>query len=113
MTQPKSRKRIPFFVVSTASSKKEAERIARQIFEKKLAACVNIIYPATSFFWWKGKQEKAREAVLLIKTLSNQFGPLETLIRRAHSYEVPEVIGWPIQKVSKPYFRWLCSSVTR
>ena len=38
-------------VLVTASSKEEAQKIARGLLEEKLAACVNIIDGLESHFW--------------------------------------------------------------
>lgn len=104
-------KEQPFLVVVSASSQKEAILLANRLLEKRLAACVNVAEGVTSFFIWKGKKEKAREVLLFIKTLSSRFEKLETHLRKHHSYEVPEIIGLPIKKSSKPYLAWLRESV--
>lgn len=100
-----------FLMISTASSKREAEKIARVLIHKKLAACVNILDGAVSLFRWKGKLEKAREAVLLIKTTRKRSKAVEAAIKKAHSYENPEVIGFDIREGSREYLKWVLSSV--
>ena len=44
----------------TASSRKEADRIAQAVMEEKLAACVSIIPEIFSRYRWKGRIENAR-----------------------------------------------------
>jgi len=95
----------------TASGKKEAEKIAETLLKSKLAACVNILDGAVSLFRWKGKLEKAREAVLLIKTTRKRFKAAEAAIKKIHSYENPEVIGFEIKEGSKAYLDWVLKSV--
>ena len=107
---PRKRRNIPYFFLSTTSSKKEAHELSKKILSNKLAACVSVIYPATSFFNWKGKNQAVREAVLLIKTMSSRAKELERFLKKHHSYEVPELIGWPIERGSKAYLGWLKSS---
>ena len=111
MASRQKTKKNPFLVLSTAPTQKEAERLAQKLLNQKLAACINILYPAVSFFSWKGKREKVREALLVIKTTASQFKKIESLFRKFHSYEVPELIGWPITKGSAPYLTWLRDSV--
>lgn len=94
-------------VLVTATSKVEAQKIAKAVLNKKLAACVNIITGLTSFFSWKGKIEKANELLLVIKTRKTLFKKLEKEILANHSYSVPEVIALPILEGSKKYLDWL------
>ncbi|OLC84090.1 MAG: hypothetical protein AUH66_01540 [Acidobacteria bacterium 13_1_40CM_4_57_6] len=87
---------------------REARRIARRVISKRLAACVNIILsPAESFYTWKGKLEKAREYLLVMKTTAKRVVELEKEVKRLHSYDVPEFIAWPITGGSAEYLSWL------
>src|SRR5467141_5087770 len=84
-------------VLVTCSTLMEARRIARTVVSKRLAACVNIILsPAESFYTWKGKLEKAREYLLVMKTTARCLSELEKEVKRLHSYDVPEFIALPI-----------------
>jgi periplasmic divalent cation tolerance protein len=98
-------------VLVSCGSGKEAERIARELVRKKLAACVNVTRPVRSIYWWKGKVEAALEVLMLIKTTRHEFLALEREIRRLHSYETPEIIALPIVAGSKTYLAWLWKSV--
>ena len=57
-------------VLVTTSSKEEAQKITHGLLTEKLAACVNIIENVDSHFWWLGKLDKAREALLMSEALS-------------------------------------------
>ena len=103
----------PYLILSTAPSKKEANELSQKLLEKKLVACVNVLYPATSFFWWKGEAQKVREAVLIIKTMASRVQQVERFILQHHSYEVPEIIGWPIVWGSKSYLDWVKKSTRK
>jgi periplasmic divalent cation tolerance protein len=92
----------------------EGRRIARRVVSNRLAACVNIVLsPAESFYTWKGKLEKAREYLLVMKTAAKHLAELENEVQRLHSYEVPEFIALPITEGSKKYLSWLEESVTK
>lgn len=98
--------------LSTCSSAKEARRIARDLVEGRLAACVNIVTaPIESVYRWKGKLEMSKEFLLIIKTARGRFAAVERAIRKLHSYEVPEIIALPIASGSRDYLAWLSSSV--
>jgi periplasmic divalent cation tolerance protein len=99
-------------VLVTCGTLTEARRIARAVVTKRLAACVNIVLsPAESVYRWKGKVEKAREYLLLIKTTSKLLAGLESEVKRLHSYGVPEFIALPIAAGSREYLAWLGESV--
>ena len=86
----------------------QAKLIARSVVEKRLAACVNILrIPIESHYRWKGKVEKARELLLLVKTTAGKLKALEREVKRLHSYDTPEFIALPIIAGSEPYLAWL------
>lgn len=98
-------------VLVTCANPIQAKLIARSVVEKRLAACVNILRsPVESHYRWKGKVEKARELLLLIKTTARRLGGLEREVKRLHSYDVPEFIALPIVSGSKAYLDWLDES---
>jgi periplasmic divalent cation tolerance protein len=100
-------------VLVTCGTLTEARSIARKVVDQRLAACVNIVLsPVESCYTWKGKLEKAREYLLLIKTNSKRIAELESAVKGLHSYEVPEFIALPIAAGSRAYLGWLGESVS-
>ena len=100
-------------VLSTAGSKDEAEKIARALVERGLAACVNIIPQVQSIYRWQGKVEEAQEFLLLIKTVGSAFEQVRDTINQLHSYELPECISLEIADGSLAYLEWIEDSVQR
>jgi periplasmic divalent cation tolerance protein len=95
-------------VLVTCGILTEARLIARKVVGKRLAACVNVVLsPAESYYTWKGRLEKAREYLLIIKTSSKCLSALESEVKRLHSYEVPEFIALPVASGSRDYLSWL------
>jgi periplasmic divalent cation tolerance protein len=95
-------------VLVTCGSATEANRIARGLVRRRLAACVNVIGARLrSTYRWKGKIETATEYLLIIKSSRKQFRALRTAVERLHSYEVPEIIALPIAEGSPAYLNWL------
>jgi periplasmic divalent cation tolerance protein len=100
-------------VLVTCGSRAEAQRIAREIVSRRLAACANVLeIPVQSVYRWKGKVEKAREFLLLIKTSVRRLPALQAEVQRLHSYDVPEFIALPIVAGSPKYLAWLADCVT-
>ena len=97
-------------VLVTAANLSEAETIATQLVEAKLAACVNFM-PIESVYLWEGKVNRDREYQLIIKTDLSKFERLADKIKTLHSYEVPEIIAFPIVAGSQTYLGWLTSSL--
>src|SRR5882762_8784273 len=100
-------------VLVSCGSIAEARTIARNVVEKKLAACANIVPSVESIYRWKGKVERAREVLVLIKTTANRLPELQREVKRLHSYEVPEFIVLPIIAGSRKYLDWLQQSTAR
>jgi periplasmic divalent cation tolerance protein len=94
-------------VLSTCSSTAEADRIARQLLEKRLAACVNVVAGARSIYRWQGAIEEAAECLLIVKSRRGLWDELRAEIQRLHSYEVPEVLLLAIEDGSPEYLDWL------
>jgi uncharacterized protein involved in tolerance to divalent cations len=98
-------------VLTTSPNLKEAESLARKIVEAKLAACVQVLPPMQSFYFWEGKIQTDAEHLLLIKTLAEKYEELEKFIQSNHSYEVPEIVAVSAEKVSENYLNWMLKSL--
>jgi periplasmic divalent cation tolerance protein len=94
-------------VLITAGSEEEAHKIGESLVKGKKAACVNIVPGVDSLFWWEGKIDSVHESLLLVKTKASLFPEIVELVRRTHSYEVPEIIALPIIAGSENYLKWL------
>lgn len=98
-------------VLVTASTVAEAERIAKKVVQKRLAACVNIIPKLRSIYRWEGEVVTESETLMFIKTTKKALPNLEKKIKKLHSYEVPEFIVLKIDDGSDDYLEWVGKSV--
>ncbi|MEM2842323.1 MAG: divalent-cation tolerance protein CutA [Candidatus Bathyarchaeia archaeon] len=98
-------------VFITCQSIKEAEKIAKILLSKRLVACVNILPRIKSFYWWKGKIEKSQESLLIIKSKTSLLNKLINKVKLIHSYEIPEIIAFPIIGGYNNYIKWLNSEL--
>jgi periplasmic divalent cation tolerance protein len=95
-------------VLVTCGSLPEGRKMARAVVTKRLAACVNIVSaPVESVYRWKGKIERAKEFLLIIKTVARRLKELEKEITGLHSYEAPEFLVVGVGSGSKRYLEWL------
>jgi periplasmic divalent cation tolerance protein len=94
-------------VLSTCSSAKEADAIARRLVEKRLAACVNLLPGMKSIYRWKGAVEESDEVLLVIKSSRELFNELRIELEKVHTYELPELIALPIVDGSEAYLNWI------
>ena len=100
-------------VFITAKDKKEGEKIAWHLLDKKLAACVNIMPEVESFFWWEGKIDQSKEVLLIVKSKKILFSKIVKAVREVHSYSVPEIIALPVVAGFKNYLEWINNSVQK
>jgi periplasmic divalent cation tolerance protein len=92
-------------------SAEEAERIGRTVIEERLAACINILGPVRSIYRWQGAIESSDEIAAILKASHIEADALITRIADLHSYEVPCIATWPIDKILRSYADWVEDSV--
>lgn len=94
-------------IYCTVPNKKEGREIARELVQKKAAACVNIVDKVESIFSWDGELSEEKELLLMIKTRKDCFNNVNMIIHSLHSYTVPEVIAVPICQADETYLKWI------
>jgi periplasmic divalent cation tolerance protein len=94
-------------VLITASSGDEAALIGKTLTDERLAACVNIIREVRSLFFWEGKTQDEREALLIVKSRLPLMEKLVAKVKSLHSYSVPEILALPVVAGSREYLDWL------
>ena len=93
-------------VVSTAPAK-QAARLAKRLLDARVAACVSIVSGVASTYRWKGRVERAREALLLIKTTAALLQRCVSVLAAEHPYEVPEILVGAPGRVASAYAEWI------
>ena len=94
------------------AGREEAEMVARGLLEARLVACASIGAPVRSWYWWQGKLEEAEEVPLVLKTRRERFAEVEAMVRRLHSYEVPEIVATEVVAGSAGYLAWVEGEVS-
>lgn len=98
-------------VISTYPDKNSISKIANELIENKIIACVNII-KISSIYSWQGKIENTSEFLVLFKTTQKNKKSLKEKIKSTHPYEVPEIAEIDIISINKSYLKWVIESTT-
>ncbi len=98
-------------VLITTATEEEAHNIAELLLNERKAACVNIVPRVDSLFWWRGKLDSTQESLLIVKTRVSLLSKIIELVKRSHSYEIPEIIALPIISGNEDYLNWIDSEV--
>jgi len=99
-------------VTVAASSREEADRIATDAVEHRVAACAQVSGPVTSTFRWLGRMDRAEEWICRLKTSRSRYPELEARVRALHSYTNPEIVATAIVAGSQEYLDWLRNETT-
>lgn len=94
-------------VVTSIASVEDAQKLARILLEARLAACIQIVGPVVSHYWWQGAIDQAAEHLLFIKTSNSLYDEVEKTIKQNHPYEVAEILAMPILAGSSDYLSWM------
>lgn len=107
-------------VLSTIDDAVQARRVADRVVESGHAACVNILPGITSVFRWEpdsgdpahaGVQAEG-EVLLLIKTSAAAYDALEQVLRREHTYDLPEIVAVPMTRGLPAFLQWIGESTS-
>lgn len=90
----------------TAGDRATADAIATTLLEQRLAACVQVLGPVISRYWWDGSIEMAEEWLCLAKTTATRRDEVVEAVRSAHPYDVPEVLVSPVNGLAD-YLGWI------
>jgi len=93
-------------IQTTTDSKELAKKIAKELLDKKLAACIQI-FPIESLYTWEQEIKEDKEYLLQIKTISKNYKKIEELILSLHNYTTPEIISISINRGFKGYLDWI------
>ena len=109
MTPDKSTELL--IVISTFASLDHAKKMAHQLVESHLAACVQIQEGVHSIYRWEGKICEGYEVLLSAKTFKDKWVDISSFIKSHHPYDLPEVIAYAPEKYEAHYGKWVESEV--
>ena len=96
----------------TCPSPEVAQNLARQLLERRLVACVNLVPQITSLYWWDGKIQGDQEVLLVAKTVAERVEELKAALPGLHPYDVPELLVLSVENGLPAYLNWVRASAT-
>ncbi len=94
------------FIYSTFPDADSAHTAAKALLGQKLAACVNVYPPMTSFYVWQGEKQEEAEVAVFIKTQRALVDQAITALRPLHPYSTPCFLILPIEGGNSDYLAW-------
>ena len=94
-------------VMTSVGTEQQAVEISEELVARRLATCINIVPCLRSIYRWKGKVCEDSEYLLVIKTRRALFGAVSDAIRELHSYELPEVLEFPVAMAEPNFHAWV------
>lgn len=94
-------------ITTTAGSREVLEKIGRHLLAERLVACIQVVGPIKSLYWWRGNIEEADEFLGIMKSRKSLYAQVEAAIRSLHPYEVPEIVAVELSGVFPDYDNWV------
>lgn len=100
-------------VITTVGTEEEANLIAEELVERRHSCCVNILPIHRSVYRWQGKICDDSEYMLIIKTLESEYSAVEEAIQELHSYDLPEILAFGIQRGEAGFLTWITTCLSK
>jgi len=99
-------------ILTNLPDRASALKLAGELVEQRLAACVNVLAECSSVYRWEGRIKSATEVTVLVKTRAQRYDEVEAEIRRLHPYELPEIVAVPVVRGLDEYLEWVAGETT-
>ena len=93
-------------VVTTVSTRADAQRIAQALVERALAACAQIA-AIESLYVWDGVLQNTPEFRIELKTTADRYAAVAQAIRELHPYRLPDIHAIALAHVDAAYAAWV------
>jgi len=100
-------------VVTTVGTQEEANLLAEELVARRHSCCVNILPIHRSVYRWQGKICDDSEYMLIIKTLESEYSAVEETIQELHSYDLPEILAFGIQRGEAGFLTWITTCLNK
>lgn len=96
----------PCLLFLTCTNSDEAEKIETTLLEKRLVVCIKKS-PVSSRFLFQGKIDHAKEILLIMDSIEENFSQIEKEIKKLHSYKTFVLISVPVIQTTNEVKKWL------
>lgn len=93
-------------ILTSVESEADGLKLARDIIERGLAACVQLSASGKSIYQWQGKLQCTNEHYLNIKTTEAASESVIAWLKQHHPYETPEILCLNAE-ASREYLEWI------
>jgi len=97
-------------VTTTIGDAEQAQRLAREVVQRRLAACAQLS-AIESIYVWQGQLQHEGERRIVFKTTVEAWPALLEALRELHPYELPQIVATALQPVCEEYARWVREQV--
>ena len=101
----------PLLMLTTLPSREAAQALAREVVQRRLAACAQI-QAIDSIYRWQGEVCEDPEWRLLLKTTQGRQAELAALVADLHPYELPSLLSLPVHWTEPAFAAWIAEAVT-
>jgi periplasmic divalent cation tolerance protein len=98
-------------VRTSVGTMEDAESLALGVVGAHLAACARISGPVTSVFHREDRLCTEQEWTLLFTSTAAGYPALESYLRTAHPFAVPEILAVPVVAGTAEYSAWVRAEV--
>lgn len=95
---------------TTVETEAQATRLARELLEAKLVACVQVELGITAHYVWEGKTTQAQEIRLTLKFSSEKAEAIKQWLKEHHPYVTPQWVAVNVQDSLEDYRKWVLNS---
>ena len=96
-------------LATTVGGEDDARRLASDLLEQRLAACVQIDR-LESHYRWQGALCAEAEWRLTIKSTPDKLVALQAFLASEHPYDLPQVV-WQVLEAAPAYAAWVRAEV--
>ncbi len=93
-------------VCTTFASRRKAEAAAQALVKERLSACATV-FPAKSFYIWRGRLHKGKEFIVELKIQGGNYKKVERRLRQLHAHAVPQIIAFEVKRAGRDYAAWV------
>ena len=96
-----------------AASLDEAREILVLLLSKRLICCGSIFPSVESWYVSEEEVVTEQEVKVVMKTMGHHFEKIELLIKKNHTYDIPEILVFAIENGNDQYLKWMHDQVMK